>query len=952
MLHSRFSRLALLTLAALWCGNDCQTRADRPNILWIYVDDMSDWLGCYGDPIAQTPNIDSLAQTGVVFENAFMPAPVCSTTRSALITGTMQTTLGLHQHRTMIKKPLPDGVLTVPELFRRAGYLTFNEAKDDYNFQRERDLMYSPEFNRPDRKQVNSHMIGRDVSWLKQLQGKPFFGQIQLKGGKTGGETGSKYPAPSRVREDQVNVPPQYPDHPVFRNAIARHYEQIAETDAQVGAIIAGLKAYDLWDNTAVFFFTDHGSPLPRAKQFLYEDGTKVPLIVHWPSSPDLGRPRGETRSDLVSGIDITASSLGLAGIGIPEFMEGRDLFADDYRPRTYVISARDRMGNAIDRIRTVRSKESRYIRNYKTDRALYQPQYRENYASFTTLRQLLGAGKLSELQASYHDAENRPSEEFYDLTNDPHQTVNLVNDPNFANVIQAHRRHLDQWEDATDDQGRYPESQASLKLVFETAKGKCVSPEYDFLKVKRPNVVFFLVDDLGSGELVCYASKFHETPNIDALAARGMRFTHAYSAATLCSPSRAALLTGRSPARLHLTDWIPGQQQINRKTLTPDWQTYIDRERVLLPEAMKEQGYATAFIGKWHLIPRPKPTEVDNADKVQELAALYQDHLPTNNGFDENFGGDHSPNQGHRFFYPAYHRFPGLKGKGSKDECLTDVLTDCAVDFLRRKQHQPFFLYFSYYTVHTPITGKPGYVEKYKQKLAENPNADYYMKDPGKAAMIQSLDESVGRVIETLKSIDQLDNTLIIFTGDNGSQGDEFVPNFRGNKGTAYEGGTRVPLIVAGPHIRSGVSDVPTIGMDLYPTILSYLIAPLKPDEHLDGIDIGPVLTGSGTVANRPFYWHYPHYDETTPYSSAIVDGWKIIRYADDGNVELYDLNHDPTEQHDVAADYPEKATAIEKSLDKYLAETDAQFALPNPDFDPNQFSGGIREYNALRSK
>ena len=446
---------------------------------------MSDWMGCYGDPIAETPNIDSLAEGGVMFARAYMPAPVCSTTRSALITGTMQTTHGLHQHRTMIKEPLGHGLLTVAELFRRAGYLTFNEAKDDYNFRRDRDIMYSPEFKRPNRKQVNGHLIGRDVSWLKQLQGKPFFGQIQLKGGKFEGETGSKYPATSRVREEQVTVPPQYPDHPVFRNAIARHYEQIAETDAQVGAIIAALKDYRLWDNTAVFFFTDHGSPLPRAKQFLYEDGTKIPLIVQWPKGVDRVTRRSTSRPDLVSGIDITASSLGLAGIEIPKFMEGRDLFADDFQPRRYVMSARDRMGNAIDRIRTVRSANFRYIRNYKTDRALYQPQYRDGYATFTTLRELHAAGRLSPLQVSYFDAVNRPDEELYDLKNDPHQTINLAKNPKFALSLREHRQHLQRWENETDDKGRYPESKESLKLVFESSKGRCVSPEYDFLKSK-----------------------------------------------------------------------------------------------------------------------------------------------------------------------------------------------------------------------------------------------------------------------------------------------------------------------------------------------------------------------------------------------------------------------------------------------------------------------------------
>ena len=211
---------------------------------------------------------------------------------------------------------------------------------------------------------------------------------------------------------------------------------------------------------------------------------------------------------------------------------------------------------------------------------------------------------------------------------------------------------------------------------------------------------------------------------------------------------------------------------------------------------------------------------------------------------------------------------------------------------------------------------------------------------------MVKSLDESVDPVIAQLQAIGQLDQTLIIFTGDNGSQGDEFVVNFRGNKGTAYEGGTRVPLIVAGPHIKTGISPVPTIGMDLYPTLLAYLGAPLKPTEHLDGVDITPLLTGRGMIPSRPLYWHYPHYDETTPYSSAIVDQWKVIRYADDGQVELYHLDQDPMEQHNLAAAQPEKKTALLQNLDDYLRAVDAQPALPNPDFDPQKFSGGIRDF------
>jgi arylsulfatase A-like enzyme len=470
----------------------------------------------------------------------------------------------------------------------------------------------------------------------------------------------------------------------------------------------------------------------------------------------------------------------------------------------------------------------------------------------------------------------------------------------------------------------------------------------------RKPNVVFFLVDDLGSGEVGCYASKFHETPNIDALAAQGMRFTTAYSGSTLCSPSRAALMTGRSPARLHLTDWIPGQVQINRKSVVPDWKTYMDKERVLLPEAMKEQGYATFFTGKWHLIPKPTPDDLalNNKEQLAAINAMYDDHLPENNGFDENYGGAHNANQSGNFFYPKYQQFHNMEGMGSPDKVLTDVLTDCAVDFIERKKDEPFFLYFSYYTVHTPITGKPEYVEKYKRKLAENPDADYYMKDPNKAAMMQSLDESVGRVLIKLREIGQLENTLIIFTGDNGSQGNQFVPNFRGNKGTAYEGGTRVPLLIVGPGVKQGTSDVPTIGMDLYPTILSFIGAPLKPDEHLDGVDIMPLLTGTGSIADRPLYWHYPHYDETTPYSSAIIGEWKVIRYADDGKVELYHLANDVMETNDLSAQNPEKAEQMVQQMTELLEGVGYQPALSNPDHDPNEFSGGIREYRRVQAR
>lgn len=475
----RLVRLLPVFLAILSLGSFANAETRQPSILWIYVDDMSDWMGCYGYDAVPTPHIDRLASEGILFERAYMPAPVCSSTRSALITGTMQTSHGLHRHRTMIKKPLPRDLTTVPSLFLEAGYTTFNEEKEDYNFTFDRSDLYSPDFERP---RMRGHLAGNDVSFLEQLQGKPFFGQIQLKGGKIGGESGSKFPAESRVDPATVRVPEYYPDTPVIRNAIARHYEQIAQTDEQVGAILSGLEEYGLLDRTIVFFFTDHGAPLPRAKQFLYEDGLKVPLIVRFPSGTGPQSP-GTRRDDLVSGIDISSTTVALAGLAVPGSFEGRDLFASDYQPREFVISARDRCGIAVDRIRSVRTERYRYLRNFQNDRALYQSQYRDNFSTLVELRRLHSEGELSPLQASYHEAAKRPGEELYDLQSDPDQLTNLASDPNHAEALARHRAILDEWIESTGDQGQFPDSAEELRLVFEGAKGKVAAPEFDFLK-------------------------------------------------------------------------------------------------------------------------------------------------------------------------------------------------------------------------------------------------------------------------------------------------------------------------------------------------------------------------------------------------------------------------------------------------------------------------------------
>ena len=455
-------------------------QSKRPNILWLIAEDMNPWMSCYGTMLIQTPTFDAMAADGVRFGRAYVTAPVCSACRSALITGTMQTTLGVHNHRSSrsnTKNPahkdlgmihLPQGVKTLPELFQQAGYATFNRGKTDYNFVYDNDELYSVK----DWKQA-------------EAQGKPWFGQIQLKGGKNGKVVLDNQ---NPVSPEQVTVPPYYPDHPDFREAIADHYACVLGTDLSVKRILDELKADGLLDNTIVFFFSDHGMPLGlRHKQFCYEGGIHIPLLVRWPKNHPVTRP-GMVIDDLVSTIDISVTSMALAGLPIPDHMEGRDVFADDYKAREYVISARDRCDYTIEHIRAVTTKRFKYLRNFLTDRPYLQPQYRDDRPVMKTWKRLYAEGNLTP-EAAVFVSDKKPAEELYDLQKDPHEVRNLAGDPRYSGELQRHRNILKKWMKETDDQGQYPESTEGLLQVMYRWGDKCVNPEYEAVRKKYGDV-------------------------------------------------------------------------------------------------------------------------------------------------------------------------------------------------------------------------------------------------------------------------------------------------------------------------------------------------------------------------------------------------------------------------------------------------------------------------------
>jgi len=453
----------------------------RPNILWFMVEDMSANFSCYGEKTVDTPHVDRLAAEGVRFSRAYVTAPVCSAARSALITGMYQTSIGAHQHRSgrgAARIRLPEGVVPIPRLFQEAGYFTANgsglpdrdlrgmpfpkqkateeakQGKTDYNFD------YDP-------------AIYHASDWSSRAPGQPFFMQVQLAGGKLRGasvavnqrlaerartELGSATPA------DSVVLPPYYPRDPILLADWAAYLDTVRLTDMHVGRVLDRLEREGLLENTLVVFMTDHGISHARGKQFLYDEGTHIPLVIRGP-----GIPRGTVRSDLVEHIDLAALSLAAAGIPPPASMQARNILAPGYQPREAVFAARDRCDETVDRVRSVRTDGFLYIRNFLPNRPHLQPnRYKDSKHILQKLRALHGAGSLPELSVKLLFSPTRASEELYDLKRDPFQVHNLATDRKYAAALADHRARLERWQREIRDQGlespeRYDREMADL---------------------------------------------------------------------------------------------------------------------------------------------------------------------------------------------------------------------------------------------------------------------------------------------------------------------------------------------------------------------------------------------------------------------------------------------------------------------------------------------------------
>ena len=472
------------------------------------------------------------------------------------------------------------------------------------------------------------------------------------------------------------------------------------------------------------------------------------------------------------------------------------------------------------------------------------------------------------------------------------------------------------------------------LFLLITSVFASC-SPKKESERPK-PNVLFILVDDMGHADLSATGSNYYETPNIDRIANEGFTFTQGYAGSRVCSPSRASIMLGKTPARHGITDWIGARADTAWRSagrhdllLPANYVRQLPAEDITLAEAMKEAGYTTFFAGKWHL---------------GDEGSFPEDH-----GFDINVGGHHRGSPPGGFFAPFNN--PKMDS-GEPGENLSMRLAKETANFIESHKDSTFFAFLSFYAVHAPIQTTQEKWQRYRQKAEEQGIAEKGFKmervlpirqvqdNPVYAGLVEATDDAVGLVLNKLDELGLAENTIIVFTSDNGgvSSGDNFSTSnlpLRGGKGYQWEGGIREPYFIKVPWMERKVKtfNTPVTGMDFYPTLLDLAGLPLNAAQHVDGVSLLPLMEG-GNIPERTLYWHYPHYGNQGGEPSTIVreGNWKLIHYWEDGRNELYNLAVDAGENNDVSAENVDLVNDLATKMENWLAETKAKLPTPDP--------------------
>ncbi len=943
-------RTAIVTAAILSMNSELVIASgdEKPNVLFIAVDDLNHWVGHLGrNPQTKTPNIDRLAKMGVTFTNAHCAAPVCNPSRAALLSGMRPGTTGIYDNGQPFELAVNAEQSLVTQ-FRKAGYATLGMGKlwhGGLGFPeqwmgtggRERNENHGAGvledrsiggirfgvLNAGDEAVSDTQIADYVIAELSKSHDNPFFltagfhkphmpwnvpkkyfdmhplDQIQLPPVKDG-DLSDIPPAGIRMAKpdgDHRDVQ----ESGRWKEAVQAYLAAISYLDGQVGRLLDALEKSPHRDNTIICLWGDHGWHLGEKEHWrkfaLWEEATRAPLIWVVPGVTKAGgvcdRP--------VDFMSIYPTLCDLSGIAIPPHVEGasiRSLLANPASTEPGVaITTFGRNNHAV------RDDRWRYIR--------------------------------------YADG----GEELYDHTIDPYEWTNVASQPEHTDLKRQLAAHFPTVNNPTvksDDAEKAGRKKGGKQ---KKQKQQNATPVAIRSSDKRPtNIVFFVVDDLGQRDLGCYGSTFYETPHLDRLAKEGALFPNAYAACPVCSPTRASILTGQYPQRTGITDYIGAAQPANWKRNTPHlpapYAEHLALEYVTLAESLKGHGYATFFAGKWHL----------GGDGFS----------PEDQGFDINMGGLErgGPYGGKKYFSPYGN--PKLPD-GPEGEHLPDRLASEASKFIEANRDKPFFVYLPFYSVHTPLMAPPDLVEKYEKKRSQLEQKDVFGDEPPRkvrltqdhavyAGMVEAMDQAVGKVVARLDELNLAKNTLVIMTSDNGGLStSEGSPTsnlpLRAGKGWLYEGGTRTSLIMRWPGVISPgmVNESHVISPDYFPTILDAAGLPLEPDHHKDGVSHLASLKSGEPTANRPLFWHYPHYgNQGGAPGAAVLDGdWKLIEWFDSDTVELFNIAADPGESKNLASAEHEHVARLQQMLLDWQTDVGAVKSSVNPEFEASKPNG-----------
>ena len=880
---------------AAWgfAGSGLAIAADPPpNVVFILSDDQH-WrdYAFMGHPHLRTPHLDRLARESLVFPRGYVTSSLCSPSLASIITGRYP-----HEHRIVGNDP-PGGKEafaagrermtrhleewpTLPRLLGARGYQSLQTGKWwQGDFSRGG---FTEGMTKGARHGDEGLAIGRktmqpiyDFIGRSRAAGKPFF----------------VWYAPM-LPHDPHDPAPELVEHYATQTDsvhVARYWGNVERFDRTVGDLLDHLDREHLSANTLVVYVTDNGwiqSPdapqfAPRSKLSPSDGGLRSPIMLRQP-----GTIQPRTSDALASAIDIVPTVLAACGVEPPAGLPGVNLLDDK------TVSARRQVFGECFTHKLVDLEDP-------AKSLLWRWTVRDRWKLIVPTTAGAG-GALPAEEAKRIDAYSkaryeRGEIELFDVAADPDETTNVA--AAHPDVVAELRASLDAWWNPAKQTTGAPANAA------RPTGGN-----------RPPNFVVFLADDLGAHDLGCTGSTFHRSPAIDRLASEGLLFTRGYAAAPVCSPTRAALVTGRHPARVKITNFITGDR---RGSLLPaDYVHALPASEVTVAERLCDAGYATGVFGKWHLGP---PADIPA------------------HGFEVTGSTTVGPGSG-----------------PSDDPMHARAIATQAAAFVESNRDRPFFCYVPMHSVHVPLITRPELAaEEGRRAVGVGPRFDVPPPVPGDpatrqmqnhpvyAGMIREMDETVATVLAAVVKAGQQENTLVVFTSDNGGLSTaEGAPTsnlpLRAGKGFVYEGGIRVPMIVRWPGVvRPGTtSDVPVTTLDIAATLLDVAGVKGRDDAPLDGATLRPVLSGSGTLGPRDLFWHYPHYSNQggRPATALVSGSEKVVEHFDDGKVELFDLASDPGERRDLAGDRPARAAEMAARLAAWRKQVGAAMPTPNP--------------------